>query len=83
MSSLWHRPTGGPTPGPTPAIGQPGGPAFMSAIGIGVVAIVVAAGIALGTADRQARRGELEPGMARAAHVATLSLPAGSSAARH
>ena len=82
LSSLWHRPAAGPTPGPTPAIGQPGGPAYMSAIGIGVVAIVVAAGVALGTADRQARRGEIEPGIAHAAHAATLSLPAGSSAAR-
>src|SRR6185503_2830329 len=57
LSSLWHR----PSLSPTPASGQPGGPAFMAVIGIGVVAIVVAAGLAVGTADRQARAGLLVP----------------------
>jgi membrane associated rhomboid family serine protease len=40
LSSLWQRPSAGPTP----SRGQPGGPVFMAAIGIGVVAIVVAPG---------------------------------------
>jgi membrane associated rhomboid family serine protease len=83
LSSLWHRPSASlsPTPGPTPAVGQPGGPAFMSLVGIGVVVIVVAAGIAVGTANRQARRGSTDPGGALARAV-TLSFPAGSAAAR-
>jgi membrane associated rhomboid family serine protease len=84
LSSLWHRPTPSlsPTPGPTPAVGQPGGPPFMSAIGLGVVAIVVAAGIAVGTADRQGRRGAVERGADQVARVVELNPPVGSSAAR-
>jgi membrane associated rhomboid family serine protease len=92
LSSLWQRPTG-PTPSPTPAqaTGQPGGPAFMSVVAIGVVAVVVAAGVALGTAERQARAGEPAPsGIARTSTTAewafgagvSLSAPVESSAAR-
>ena len=50
LSSLWHRPAAGGASART----QPGSsPAYMAVIGIGVVAIVVAAGVALGTADRR------------------------------
>ena len=90
LSSLWHR----PSLSPTPSLGQPGGPAFMMAIGIGVVAIVVAAGIAIGTADRQAHRGAIDVAVAparnsaierldvRAPSALVVSPPAGFAAAR-
>jgi membrane associated rhomboid family serine protease len=80
LSTLWQR----PTLGPTPSRAQPGGPppGFMAAVGIGVVAIVVAAGLAIGTADRQARSGAFEPGSDHAHVAIVLSVPAGSSAAR-
>ncbi len=81
LSSLWQR----PSLSPTPNRGQPGGPApaYMAVIGVGVVAIVVAAGIAIGTAERQARTGSLEPGGEQAQDAIVLTAPAGSSAARH
>jgi membrane associated rhomboid family serine protease len=78
LSSLWQRPSAGPTP----SRGQPGGSVFMAAIGIGVVAIVVAAGIAIGTADRQARHGGRDPIGADAGSAVVLSRPAGSWVAR-
>jgi membrane associated rhomboid family serine protease len=81
LSSLWHR----PSLSPTPTSGRPGGPppAYMAVIGIGVVAIVVAAGIAIGTAERQARSGAVEPGGDSASQAIMLNARAGSSAARH
>lgn len=76
LSSFWQR----PSRGPTPSAGQPGGPAFMAVIGIGVVAIVVAAGLAIGTADRQGRRGALDPGAGPSHAAAVVSASTGSSA---
>ncbi len=80
LSSLWQR----PSVGAVPTRGQPGGPppAYMAAIGIGVVAIVVAAGLAVGTAERQSRTGVGAPGTAQAYAPIVLIEPAGSSAAR-
>jgi membrane associated rhomboid family serine protease len=50
LSSLWHRPAASGASART----QPGNsPPYMAVIGIGVVAIVVAAGVAVGTADRR------------------------------
>jgi len=77
LSSFWTRPSSGPTP----SRGQPGGPAFMSVLGIGVVAIVVAAGLAIGTADREGRRGAFDPAGEQSRTASALSAPAGSSAA--
>ncbi|HEX5148075.1 MAG TPA: rhomboid family intramembrane serine protease [Candidatus Limnocylindrales bacterium] len=80
LSTLWQR----PSVGSVPSRAQPGGPppAFMATIGVGVVAIVVAAGIAVGTAERQSRIGVDEPGAARAATPVVLSLPVRSSTTR-
>jgi hypothetical protein len=52
----------------------------MAVIGIGVVAIVVAAGLAIGTADRQGRRGALHPVVEPPQAAAVLNAPSGSSA---
>ncbi len=49
LSSLWHRPSRTPTPG----TGTLGSTPYMAAIGIAVVAIVVALGVAIGTAERR------------------------------
>lgn len=59
LSSMWHRPTGEPArPGITTA------PSYVMALGLAVVGVVVAAGIAIGTNDRAAYR---EPGSAASA----------------
>jgi membrane associated rhomboid family serine protease len=81
LSSLWQRPSAGPAP---TRGRQPGGPppAYMAVIGIGAVAIVVAAGVAIGTADRRARSGSLDPGGDPARAAIVLNVPAGSSVAR-
>ena len=51
LSSLWNRPPGAMV---AAAARTAGSPAYLSVVGIGVVAVVVAAGIAIGTADRRA-----------------------------
>jgi rhomboid protease GluP len=50
LSSLWHRPSRGPTPA---TARTPGASAVMTVVGITVVAIVVALGLAVGTAERR------------------------------
>jgi hypothetical protein len=79
LSSLWNRPSG--TPLNAAAAARPASsPAYMSVLGIGVVAVVVAAGIAVGTADR--RSGDALPANGGTATVVLdLSAPEGSSAA--
>jgi hypothetical protein len=79
LSSLWNRPSG--TPLNAAAAARPASsPAYMSVLGIGVVAVVVAAGIAIGTADR--RTGDALPANGGTATVVLdLSAPEGSSAA--
>ncbi len=82
LSSLWHRTGNVPGPGSTQA---PESPAYMALVGIAVVVIVVAAGIALGTAERRPGAGSLEPApraFELAADAPFLSRPAGSSARR-
>ena len=87
LSSLWHRPAGGPTSGVErmPGAGRTG-PAYTAIIGVGVVAIVVAAGIVVGTEDRQGATGALEPPSQQAAQPADrtswVSALSESSAAR-
>jgi hypothetical protein len=56
LSSLWHRPGSATAAGATRA----GAPALMVVVGVGVVALVVAAGIAVGTADRRSDLGSVE-----------------------
>jgi membrane associated rhomboid family serine protease len=79
LSSLWNRPASRTV---TAAAQQARSPAYMSVVGIGVVALVVAAGVAIGTADR--RSGDLLPAPASAsgAVAAELNAPEGPSAAR-
>ena len=50
LSSLWQRPSAGPTPS---AARTPGASAFMVVVGIALVAIVVVLGVAFGTAERR------------------------------
>lgn len=50
LSSLWHRPSRGPTPA---TARTPGASAATAVVGIAVVAIVVALGLAVGTAERR------------------------------
>ena len=77
LSSLWNRPSGAPVPaGPRSA----SSPAYLSVVGIGVVAIVVAAGIAIGTADRRSGVVAPTPLEARAAVVLDLSVSEGLAA---
>jgi membrane associated rhomboid family serine protease len=76
LSSLWNRPSGVPIPGARSA----SSPAYLSVVGIGVVAIVVAAGIAIGTADRRAGDRAPAPLEAGTAVVLELSVPEGSAA---
>lgn len=59
LSSLWHHPGSPavPTAGPV----RVNSPAILSLIGIGVVAVVVTAGIALGTQARRADANAIEP----------------------
>ena len=58
LSSLWNRPSSTPL-NAAAAVRPASSPAYMSVLGIGVVAVVVAAGIAIGTADR--RSGDVLP----------------------
>jgi membrane associated rhomboid family serine protease len=60
LSSLWHRPGSATAPGATRA----GAPAVMVVVGVGVVAFVVAAGIAVGTAQRRSGAEAHESGRA-------------------
>jgi hypothetical protein len=82
LSSLWHRPESSGASART----QPGNsPVYMAVVGVGVVAIVVAAGVVVGTADRRTGSSLIE---ARAAVVAPAEIrevraPAGFSATRH
>jgi membrane associated rhomboid family serine protease len=81
LSSLWHRPAGSGASART----QPGNsPAYMAVIGIGVVAIVVAAGVAVGTAERRTGSVTVETRTAVAPSfvLGELSRPSGSSAGR-
>jgi membrane associated rhomboid family serine protease len=79
LSSLWNRPPSTPL-NATAAARPASSPAYMSVLGIGVVAVVVAAGIAIGTADR--RSGDALPADGGTAKVVLeLSAPEGSSAA--
>lgn len=57
LSTLWTHPIG-PNPTPTRADSAP---PFIAVVGIGVVAVVVAAGIAIGTADRRPGSGSVVP----------------------
>lgn len=65
LSSLWQRPSAISPPGRARAVAAP---AYLAVIGLGVVAIVVAAGIAIGTADRRSAGASVGP----AGTVATL-----------
>ena len=84
LSALWQRPGNAPTPGV--AARAPGPPsAYLTVIGVGVVTIVVAAGIALGTADRRPSTGAVEPAAQLVSSLAVgqagpFSARAGSSA---
>jgi membrane associated rhomboid family serine protease len=74
LSSLWHRPESSGASART----KPGSsPAYMAVVGVSVVAIVVAAGVAIGTADRRTGARSTE------APTAEISSPAGSWAGRH
>jgi hypothetical protein len=77
LSSLWNRPSGVPVQAAARAASSP---AYLSVVGIGVVAIVVAAGIAIGTADRRAGDRAPAPLEAGTAVVLELSVPEGSAA---
>jgi hypothetical protein len=79
LSSLWNRPSSTPLNAAT-AARPASSPAYMSALGIGVVAVVVAAGIAIGTADRRSGDG-LPARDGGTALVVELNAPEGSSAA--
>ena len=81
LSSLWQRPSAGQTPTRGRQRGGPP-PAYMAVIGIGVVAVVVAAGVAIGTADRRARSGFLDPRGDPARAAIVVNVPAGSSVTR-
>lgn len=77
LSSLWNRPANKTVT----AAAQPArSPAYLSLVGVGVVAVVVAAGVAIGTADR--RSGDGGPPALAAAVATELRVPEGSSAAR-
>jgi membrane associated rhomboid family serine protease len=69
LSSLWQRP-GSPNSGVGAA--RAGSPAILAAIGVGVLAVVVAAGIAVGSAERRTSAGVDRPVSA----VAELVVPA-------
>jgi membrane associated rhomboid family serine protease len=78
LSSLWRRPS--PTMAPVRA--EPARTSvYVSLLGIGVVAVVVAAGLAVGTAER--RPGSISTGGTAGLDlpVAAVSAPLGSSAA--
>lgn len=79
LSSLWQRPSTGSVPGPPRRAPAPG---YIAVIGIGVVTIVVAAGIAIGTAERRPGPVSIGPAGAVAAHSAEFSAQTGSWAAR-
>ncbi len=78
LSSLWDR-SSTPTAAATARSAKV--PAYLSVVGIGVVAIVVAAGIAIGTADRRSGDGAPGPGGVLSAATIELSVLEGSSAA--
>jgi membrane associated rhomboid family serine protease len=66
LSSLWHRPSASPAARARPV----GATAYMALVGIAVVAVVVAVGIMVGTADRRPRGASTEPaGVVAAAGV--------------
>jgi membrane associated rhomboid family serine protease len=76
LSSLWNRPAESrAVAAPTPA----SSPVYLSVVGIGVVAIVVAAGIAIGTADRRSGIAPRLPDGGTAT-IYELSAPEGSAA---
>ena len=80
LSSFWHRPSASPTPG----LARPlGATAYMAVVAIGVVAVVVAAGIAIGTAERRPGGASIGSPSALAVESAELSQPAVFGAARH
>lgn len=79
LSSLWDR----SSTSSVAATARPAKtPVYMSVVGIGVVAIVVAAGIAIGTADRRSAAVAAPTGGSAAVVEARLSEPEGSSARR-
>ena len=78
LSSLWDR-SSTPTAATTARAAK--APAYLSVVGIGVVAIVVAAGIAIGTADRRSGDGVPGPGDVLSAATIELNGLEGSSAA--
>ena len=78
LSSLWDR-SSTPTAATTARAAK--APAYLSVVGIGVVAIVVAAGIAIGTADRRSGHGVPGPGDVLSAATIELNGLEGSSAA--
>jgi membrane associated rhomboid family serine protease len=80
LSSLWHRPSATQAPGRAQPAGPPG---YMAVIGIGVVAVIVAAGIAIGTAERRPGGASREPAGAIAGQATELSARAEPGAARH
>jgi membrane associated rhomboid family serine protease len=85
LSSLWHRPAAGPVAGGVrmPGAGRAGTPSYVAVLGIGVVAVVVAAGIVVGTEARHGGSGGVDPDGHPVAITSSLSGLAGSSARRH
>jgi hypothetical protein len=59
LSSLWHRPASAPVAGGVrmPGAGRTGAPAYVTVVGIAVVAVIVAAGLYVGTEARRSRTG--------------------------
>jgi membrane associated rhomboid family serine protease len=87
LSSLWQRPSASPAARARPV----GATAYLAVVGVGVVAVVVAVGIMVGTADRRPRGASTEPaGLVAAAGVAAsgggvaagaeISVPVGPAA---
>ena len=80
LSSLWHRPARSPAPGRA----QPGSsPAYLAVVGLGVVAVVVAAGIVFGTAERQTLAVSVAPAGALLSPAGELNRLEESEAAQH
>ncbi|MEA2608213.1 MAG: rhomboid protease GluP [Chloroflexota bacterium] len=75
LSSLWHRPASTPAAGSVrlPGAGRTGTPGSVALVGLGVVAVVVVAGLFVGTEARRGRVGVTDAGGGRVIQLATVS----------
>ena len=83
LSSLWHRPAATSSVGNVrmPGAGRTGTPGSVAFVGLGVVAILVVAGIVVGTEARHGRLGSVDPAREAAVHIMPVSERAEPSAA--